>query len=650
MRIRSSIFFWVFFATIVPLTVLALAATYYTEFSYQRDVTRTVNTSLDNLASEIHRHLESNAELALGMSRAPAVNNFLPVLDAITRNETLPDIGIRRSRMNHFFEGFQTIIQGTFFLRILDINGNTLIKVGQQQRSRAIYESLTGINYVEQEINQPQFIKQLKELPRNEASTLQLPQHKQASSIIFHFPLLDYVVPLYFEDRQVGALAITLVGEQIDRILDHAPDFYKGNIFLTENNVDDPEHHGQLLYEREHNLRLAQIRPNRTFVQDIYSIEVIENAINLSEGHYQTDNNQYTHYFVEMLPYPNKLITWIITSRIKSDDISAPFNQIRTWIWAIAGAALILSLLLTDIGARMIARPICRLATNLKAYADGDHSHRAKTREAIDEIASLAEAFNYMADTLDQAQQERDRAQHMMLQSNKLASIGEMAAGIGHEINNPLNNILSYTKLISRSIAKCADALEVKEVSRLQADLDSLRDEALRASDIVRGILNFGRQVPPDYTSFSIKSWLDDTLNLVQQTAKSRHIQLDFNYQGDDQLQGDRGQLQQALINLLLNAIQASPENSHVSISARIDEDRLIIDIVDQGSGISADDMDRIFDPFFTTKAEGEGSGLGLSISLGIIEHHHGTLLLANNDNKGTTASVILPLTPELYI
>lgn len=633
----------------MPLTVLALTATYYTEVSYQRDVTRTVNTSLDNLATEIQRHLENNANLALGMSRAPAVNSFLPVLDAITKNETLPGINIRRSRMNHFFEGFQTIIPDTFFLRILDINGNTLIKVGKRQRSPAIYESLSGINYVEQEIDHPEFVKQLRQLPRDEAYILRLPQHKLRSGSIFNFSLLDYAVPLYFEDKQVGALTMTLAGEQIDRILDHAPELYDGNIFLTENNFDDPERHGQLLYEREHNLRLAQIRPVQTYVHDIFGPNVMEKAIDLNEGQYQTDNNQYTHYFVEMLPYPNKLVSWIITSRIKSDVISAPFIQIRTWIWAIAGAALIISLLLTDIGARMIARPISRLSINLKAYADGDHKNRVKTNESIDEIASLAQAFNYMADTLDEAQQERDRAQHMMLQSNKLASIGEMAAGIGHEINNPLNNILSYTKLISRSIAKNSANLDTKEVTRLQTDLDSLRDEALRASDIVRGILNFGRQVPPHYTTFAIRAWLEHTLNLVQQTAKSSHIQLDLDYQGDDELQGDRSQLQQALINLLLNAIQASPQDSHVTITARVDEDRLIINIIDQGSGIPAEVMDRVFDPFFTTKPEGEGSGLGLSISLGIIEHHHGTLVLANNEEQGATASVILPLTPEQY-
>lgn len=649
MRIRSSIFFWVFIATIVPLTALALAATYFAEYGYQRDVNRTVNASLNSLASEISRQLENNAELALGMSQAPAVNNILPALSAISNNQSLPDINIRRSRINHFFEGFQTIIQGAFFLRILDINGNTLVKVGQKQRSPAVYESISGINYVEQEVNNPEFVEQLQQLPRDEVSTLRLPQHKQDHGLTFNFPLMDYLVPLYYNEKQVGALAVTLVGEQIDRILDHAANIYDGNIFLTESNSDNPERHGLILYEKSNNLRLAQIRPKRTLVQDIYGNDVIDNAINASEGFYSSDKNLYTHFFVEILPYPNKLVSWILTSRIRSDIISAPFKQIRAWIWAIAGAALIISLLLTDIGARMIARPIRRLSINLKAYADGDHKQRVKTNEAIDEISSLAEAFNYMADTLDDAQQERDRAQHMMLQSSKLASIGEMAAGIGHEINNPLNNILSYTKLISRTIASNSDKLETRELSRLQNDLDSLRDEALRASSIVRGILNFARQVPPEYSTFTIQEWLDNTLALVQQTARSKHVSLKLNYQGDNELQGDRAQLQQALINLLLNAIQASPQEDEVVINAAIDEDRFIINIIDHGPGIREDEIDRIFDPFFTTKPEGEGSGLGLSISLGIIEHHHGTLLISNNDDKGATASIILPITPELY-
>ena len=138
---------------------------------------------------------------------------------------------------------------------------------------------------------------------------------------------------------------------------------------------------------------------------------------------------------------------------------------------------------------------------------------------------------------------------------------------------------------------------------------------------------------------------METTLALVNQAAKSRHItlELDCNYSGN--LDGDRSQLQQAIINLLLNAIQASEENNSITINAHVVAEQLIIKIHDQGCGIEQASLDKIYDPFFSTKAEGEGTGLGLSISLGIIEHHHGTLDIRNNDTQGVTATIILPVT-----
>ncbi|MFO7580129.1 MAG: HAMP domain-containing sensor histidine kinase [Nitrosomonas halophila] len=290
-----------------------------------------------------------------------------------------------------------------------------------------------------------------------------------------------------------------------------------------------------------------------------------------------------------------------------------------------------------------MAQPVCRLAGRLKAYANGDHAQRAEEKQAIDEIGSLAQAFNYLADTLDTAREQRDRAEHMMLQSNKLASIGQMAAGIGHEINNPLNNVLSYTKLLQRTLQK-GEYTDAQTRQRLNADLEALRDEALRASDIVRGILNFARQVPPQYTQFEVRPWLENTLALVRQAARERrvHLKLECDFTGE--LEGDRSQLQQALINLLLNAIQASPPDAEVLIRCQSEAKQLILTIRDEGEGIVAEKLDNIFDPFFSTKAEGEGSGLGLSISLGIIEYHNGSLTIENTPGAGVTATVVLPL------
>ena len=223
----------------------------------------------------------------------------------------------------------------------------------------------------------------------------------------------------------------------------------------------------------------------------------------------------------------------------------------------------------------------------------------------------------------------------MLLQSAKLASIGQMAAGIGHEINNPLNNILSYAKLIERQLGD-SDA-------RCKQDLKSLKEEAMRASEIIKGILNFARQVSPQYAPFDIRQWLHDTFMLVQQTAKNGGVSLSYDCQEDVVIEGDRGQLQQALINLLINAIQASARDSEVYVIVQVDAEEVAINVI----GVDPSDLDRIYDPFFTTKAEGVGSGLGLSISLGIIERHGGKLILSNNPGKGTTASMIIPRRPR---
>lgn len=643
MRIRTNIFIWVFFATVVPLTGLMLGATYYSQNVYQQAVANDVLTSLDSVARELERHLKDNHDLALGMARAPAVQSFKPVLAALKQGKVPPNSRQLRSQVNQYFEGFQTILPGAFYLRLLDANGNALVKVSHISRSLPTYESLSGLLYVEQEIGSDKFVKQLRELTPDQAHALDLPHNRQDEMLELTFPLLDYVVPLYAEQGFVGALTLTLGGRNLDRILDNASRLYSGDLFVVANNPDNPNRHGRILYDKGSDIRFAQIRAEPVKVSDKYNDQMLLEAVDSDQGLYMSDEGRFYNYFVELNPYPDRLISWIITSHIDSDVISSPYSVIRIAIGLLGIAALIITLLLSDIGVRKVARPVCRLANNLKAYANGEHNWRADEKQAIDEIGSLASAFNYMADTLDTAREQRDRAENMMLQSNKLASIGQMAAGIGHEINNPLNNVLSYTKLLQRSLQKTEYA-DAQTRQRLLEDLDALRDEALRASEIVRGILNFARQVPPQYSSFEVGPWLENTLALVRQAAKSRSISLQLDCDFDGELEGDRSQLQQALINLLLNAIQASPQDAQVSIACRREGDKLVLIIRDQGCGITPDKLDNIFDPFFSTKPEGEGSGLGLSISLGIIEYHHGTLQIENNPDVGVTAIVELPL------
>jgi len=642
-RIRTNIFIWLFVAIVLPLTALTLGATYYSEHTYQREVSREIITSLNNIASNIKRELSANRNLTLGISQAPAVQAFLPVLHDLSRGEPPANSTQLRRQVNHYFEGFQTILPGRFLLRILDTQGNTVVKVSHTRISPAIYESLSGLRYVEEELNDPDFIKILWQLPADEVSSLALPQSHRQTDTVQAFLVQDAVVPLYFDDEFVGALAFTTAGEEFDRLLDHATRLYSGQLLIAELNPDNPAQHGMQLYDELDDLRFSRPQADPKLLQAPYAVAFLEYATDKQEGIFNAPDGQKI-YYTELFPYPNQFTIWLVASRIHTDQISAPFTRIRMGIWLFATAALFISLLLTDLGARRIARPLCQLASHIKAFADGDRQQHVTTRQPTDEVRALATAFNYLTDTLQTAETERDRAQHMVLQSNKLASIGQMAAGIGHEINNPLNNILSYTKLLSRNLEQQEARLDSTSHQQLLADLQSLREETLRASEIVKGILNFARQVPPQYSLFAVQPWLENTLNLVRQTARTCQVQLELHNSYEGELEGDRGQLQQALVNLLLNAIQASPADSTVRLNAHREDEQLIITVSDEGTGISEATLDNIFDPFFTTKPEGEGSGLGLSISLGIVERHQGQLEIANNPHRGVTATMTLPL------
>lgn len=637
MQLRTNIFIWVFLATVLPLTALALAVTYYSQRDYQREVFREVTTSLTNLAAEIDRHLQGEREMVQGLLNVPAMREVVPVLHAIQQGEAVDPAPESLDRVNQFFEDFQAIFPTLSSLRILDHSGNSVVKVTDRRRSAGVYESLGGLPYVEHEISNRSFVDFMRSLPAGEVAYTLLPHRQLNPDRLPTFMLYDYVVPLRYQGEWVGALAASIQGGQLDRIAAHASRLYRGEIFIVELNPEQPQRDGALLYDDAQGLNFFQVRPrsgNR--IQDVYGQQLWDELGPGPDGVVRDHRRGESVYYVEMLPYPSLLLSWMVAMRVDEGVIAAPFERIRWGIAAFAGVALVLSLLLANLAARTVARPVCRLARSLKAFADGDRRVRAAP-QGMDEVNVLAESFNYMADTLERAREERDRAHNMLLQHAKLASIGQMAAGIGHEINNPLNNILSLTKLIKRGLPAGE--------ARARQDLESLRDEALRASQIVRGVLNFARQLPPRYTRFAIRPWLEDSLGLVRREAQSRQVELECGCEVQAELEADRSQLQQALVNLLLNAIHASAPGQTVTVSAEQEDDTLVLRVRDQGGGIDAETLDCIFDPFYTTKPVGQGSGLGLSISLGIIEYHQGTLEVANDDSGGVIASIRLPLT-----
>ncbi len=237
---------------------------------------------------------------------------------------------------------------------------------------------------------------------------------------------------------------------------------------------------------------------------------------------------------------------------------------------------------------------------------------------------------------LEEANQELIRQQNLLIQSEKLASLGNLSAGIAHELNSPLTGILNFAHFIKEG---CPDQEQV------QNDIDIVIRETERCKKIIKGLLDFARQSQPEKKCDDITSVLNKTVNLVVHHKDFRNIELIKHAPGYlPKILFDADQIQQVFMNLIVNAQQAMPDGGRLEISTTYHEEKRVLDIVfeDTGCGIGEGELQKIFDPFYTTKDM--GTGLGLSISLGIIENHGGKLIVQSRKDAGAVFVVRLPV------
>ncbi|HSP00349.1 MAG TPA: HAMP domain-containing sensor histidine kinase [Thioalkalivibrio sp.] len=636
LRLRTNIFLWVSLATVLPLTVLVLVVTAYSERQYSQNLDRQVGESLNTLVAEMDRRLRFEREVIGALVESAPMQGFLSVLEQARDGRKHPQFNLRAAQLGIFLEEFTALIPDIGTIRVLDVRGNTVLMIRDRQVMPTHYQGMDAYAYAEEELDDPGFLQRLRAIPRDEVSYLLLPESR--SDYIFGAipPMYDAAVPIEREgDGVLGYLLANSTGLQIDRMLELAPRLNHGRLSLAELNPDNAARDGLILFDEAAGLLFTDAKRVDLRLSTVFGEGMSQAVATQNFGSLSLEGRPSRVFYGEYLPYPNQLVSWLVIAEIPEDTIGAPFKRIRQGILFLAALALLASLLLAQVSARRIAKPITRLAHNLKAYARGESLEQNEPHNT-QEIHQLQDSFNYMAETLERARTDRDQAQRMLLQSAKLASIGEMAAGIGHELNNPLNNILSLAKLIRRALPE--------DDPRLGEDLRALTDEAERATRIVNGILNFARQVPPRYEPIDVRPWLEETLILVNQAARDQHVTIRLEVQEGLVMEGDTNQLRQVLINLLLNAIQASQAGDEVVIMARREnEDQVYLCVCDQGCGVPTEILDRLFDPFFTTKPVGKGSGLGLSISLGIVEQHGGQLDIRPNERGGVTATVRLP-------
>jgi two-component system, NtrC family, sensor kinase len=289
-------------------------------------------------------------------------------------------------------------------------------------------------------------------------------------------------------------------------------------------------------------------------------------------------------------------------------------------------------------------------ADELNCRACGYRSCREKASAVLQGLAEvemclphLVERLESMVAKLNLSHEQLTEAQAQLLRSERLASMGQLSAGIAHEVNNPLGTILIYAHLLSETIKHGG---EIKP-EQVDGDIKMILNEATRCKSIVSGLLDFARQNRVSRSHVNVRSMLEEAVRIIAAQTHEERVRFEIEVAPDlPEAHIDRQQILQVVLNIVRNAVEAMPNGGTVKVSAewndKLQEFRLRI--CDQGPGISPDAMKKLFSPFFTTKAQGRGTGLGLPICYGIVKMHRGSITARNNkDAPGATFEISLP-------
>lgn len=329
---------------------------------------------------------------------------------------------------------------------------------------------------------------------------------------------------------------------------------------------------------------------------------------------------------------------------------------------------LLISGLIVVFVRRFLQRPINQLIAAARRVSEMNLEESLNGRENQDELGELARSFDTMRERLrvalheitqftqqlESKVQERTEqlktAQQKLMQNDRLASLGQLAASVAHEINNPVNSVLTLSMLMQRIMTD--EGIPGGRVPEFRKYLGQIAGETTRVGRIVSDLLSFSRRSKPQRAQADLNQIVVSTTSLISHKLTLSNIALDL--QLDEQLPRvlcDASQMQQVVLNLVLNAAEATQKKAERRIEVRTRHNAAAntveLEVGDNGEGIPEANLPRIFDPFFTTKPEGKGVGLGLAVLYGIVQSHGGDVGVTSRAGKGTTFTVSLPLAPE---
>jgi signal transduction histidine kinase len=352
------------------------------------------------------------------------------------------------------------------------------------------------------------------------------------------------------------------------------------------------------------------------------------------------------------------------------DNVNDTILEAKVVAILLTVGVVLITLFLLSMFVKLVINPVNKLVQVTDQVSRGDLTQHLEIHQG-DEIGHLAKTINRMIGALRQSRDEIEQynrnleskiiertleleeTQAQLVQSEKMSAIGQLAAGVAHELNNPLGGILGYAQFALEKMKKAGTGeTKPKDQERYIRYLTDIEAQARRCKNIVQNLLRFSRSSrTTEFEEVDVNQVIQETRTFVEHQLMMNQVTLVTRL--DDKLpliHGNTGQLQQVFTNLIINALHASPPETEITITTRFSPalgefgGAVEMKVIDQGAGIPQENLSKIFEPFFTTKEVGKGTGLGLSVSYGIVKEHGGEIRAESEVGQGTTFTIVLPL------
>lgn len=594
-----------------------------------------VSSLASRSAAGLAELVDSSRATLNSIATAPEVAAYVSALD--TGNPAALSLPIKR--LEQAFLGWQKLDRSLQAIRLVDPAGNVLVKIreGKVIAPTGNPRPPFGLRAVHSVAGRDFFREALK-LPRGGILISNMERGKVEEEENFCPAMVRFATPVFRSDgSRAGIVIINVWGEQAGRLINRMITPIEGSAFLVERNPADSRRNGIYLFHRDSSCQFGDQTGSRRTVFNDFPPEITASWMTSDTGIARApgSNDILAHSYYS--PYGREDRGWVVVVHARRDFFLEPLTSIGRLIALWAVVVVLLAAAASLFFARSLTGPIHRVVDAIRRMEQDPAARIGE--DSPDEVGFLAGEINRMADAIQNNAAEKLRVEEQIRNTEKLASVGEMAAGLAHELNTPLGNIKALAILARKGIqqGEC-------DRGELVADLDDIADQAGKCSGIIGGLLSFARRSEGSPSRHEPATLIREAISLVRLRAEKNNVRLIFSQPPDvPPLLVDGDQLRQVFVNILLNAVDAAP-GGEVTISVTHTGNEMQLHFIDTGCGIPDEHRDRIFDPFFTTKEVGEGTGLGLSVSYGMISAMGGSIEIAPRPEHGTHFIIRLPM------